>query len=191
MPNPLTPEQRARKNARRREAAQVDPVRCRLKKARQRIATQLGVSSREITDSQAYTYLAATAIRKIAGAARWSWASRNPERVKAYRKAAKARRRELYPEKVKAERKAAYAKHRDRERRQHLEWSRRPEVRAYRLERTAAWRAANPEKVRLLQARHIIARAIGVRIRDVSVEVAEVKVLQMKVNKALGGKKIG
>lgn len=51
------------------------------------------------------------------------------------------------------------------------------------LEREKAWREANPESYHLQVAKRILSRKIGVRIRDIPVDLAHAKALELELKR--------
>lgn len=83
----------------------------------------------------------------------------------------RAKQRERYAnnkERISIQAAASYRRHRER-----------------RLENEKAARAANPERAALQLAKRVLARQAGVRIRDISDDVAAAKVLQLELVRLL------
>jgi hypothetical protein len=109
------------------------------------------------------------------------WREIKAEQSRARKKA----RRLAEPEKVRAERKASYLKHKEKEKKQHLEWSRRPEVSKKRLKYQADLKKNNPAFRDLQLAKGIIARALGISQKIIPLEVAGAKAALLRLDRAV------
>jgi hypothetical protein len=107
--------------------------------------------------------------------------SRSPEARKIYKK----RFRERNPEKLKEARRAEYEKNREKEKRDHLKWSQKPDVILRRVERQKAAYQADPERLLKKIAKNILSRTMKVSESVLPADLVSVEMERLRLNRLI------
>ena len=89
------------------------------------------------------------------------------------------------PEKYRAARRSDYQKYKDREKEQHLRWSRIPEVAERRRRRRKELLEANPDRRDAKIAKDVLSRSLGVSQKALPPDLVALKVIDMRLRRLL------